>query len=1407
MITEHEIQISNMSYTEKDFASIYPTLLDLTKQLTNKWDPSISNESDPGNVLLKLLAAIGDKTNYNIDKNVLECFMPSATQETSMRMLTEAVGYNMKYYQSATTDITFKYTEDLERATFNKFSTVITNQDSSVAYTLIDDVTLMYKNGSVSGRAIEGQLTDLLVGDQEVIKLDNLDDNNRLYFPEIYVAENGVFITNDGFANFNEWQKVDNLNTQIPLTRCYKFGYDSKAELPYIEFPTDIAQLLGSGIRVSYIVTHADDGNVSAGTLTNVASTNVDTLDFDNLVVFNPAAAVNGKTKETIDEAYNNFKKIIGTFDTLVTTRDYGNAMYNLVDEYNKPMVSNAMASDRTDDINYGLKVVTYDNQGQYTEIIPNDDMSTADLVLYPMKPYKGENYNIYNPSYVYDESYQPLKVYKQQNSQDYMVDDEVLVSELDNLKCIGHVFKDLPFTYANTDDRELVYNFRNIANLDAQIFTYAKVNAIEQAEIKSNVLKALSDNFNARMVDYGYEIPYDKLLDVIYAADSRIKLVNLGEPEYYTDIMYVDGTNESVFNSDGEVMTNVVAKNVLAGKISLFLYDDRFDWQFGQTAVNTYDNVSAITTSLIIPVSENIASNNKFSYTMDKNEVIQLIAPTLSTKLIYPAGVYYRFGKNGAGDPGVIIKANTDYKIKDNQFLNLYYVDSNERKQFVTIPSGTIVRPSFDMYYTTDGVITVNDNDADNLAYDKINTNKTLEIREFVTVKLDNIGTPVYWIRNNKNNELFPSTDNNDTSAQTIILDSGEYFIYSNSNFDDLVVLGAGTSITRVGYSDQWAIPNAVSVESINLNGVNAFESGDWQYKQFTSNCYVTLQEMQIITADAGTNIVIGPNVSAFSGVDMLTGEWLSLDGDATITINSNALSSLEDAGASWQIRTRLDLNAGPNNPQTLVSTSKHTQAIFVALASGGDVIEIDGTNRWETNQWEKCILFNYPVKIAGGNNIDMKVTNILLGTSSYALSLAEYLKVGITSNPESLAQTIDPSTTINFAIGEDGTYVKLPMSIDYIETEEPSQEAIAAGASGTYNYQPYGTYIVPVLFTQGDPSTTVSVVSNCANIYEYNTYNNSHNKVAVSTLSSGGLYNLELVAKWSAEYGNLSDLTHARPMYAPVDLTAQPSNWPTGYYTRSGTSPNYTYSAVPGGTTFAAGTYYVKPNKVDDRCCCIGYVLLSSQPSDWAYNWSSYYLSTLSEDGEYNALYTKLNENVVREYSSWTWTTAGGYTYPTWSTIPTGHSVYRTQTSMANVGKIYRWDGDSWEEVSYTGIVQRYIQFTGNVSGTPDGESFLTIGKIHKVMGLNPAIESSMRGDLVLDEISTLTDDITNEDGVPVKFYYCYEPSNSDVIETDNMISPEAFWDVNNIANKFTIPKLDLDNSKIYIARASQL
>ena len=95
--------VNGLSYTNKDFNSIYNEQLDLVKELTDKWDPSMSNESDPGVVLLKENAILADKENYNIDKNVLELFPASVSQYGNARQLYDSLGYEMHWYRSATT--------------------------------------------------------------------------------------------------------------------------------------------------------------------------------------------------------------------------------------------------------------------------------------------------------------------------------------------------------------------------------------------------------------------------------------------------------------------------------------------------------------------------------------------------------------------------------------------------------------------------------------------------------------------------------------------------------------------------------------------------------------------------------------------------------------------------------------------------------------------------------------------------------------------------------------------------------------------------------------------------------------------------------------------------------------------------------------------------------------------------------------------------------------------------------------------------------------------------------------------------------------------------------------------------------------------------------------------------------
>lgn len=389
-ITAKELEISNKSYTNKDFESIYTEILDIAEKLSTRFSPANSNESDPFVILLKLLAFVSDKVNYNVDKNILEQFMLSCTQETSMRELADMLGYNVRYYRSSNTSVIFKYDfSDLD-ASIKEIkipATSIVSDGTSIQFITLSNATISRETGiSEEIDVIQGILKTLTVLDSSLIQLENLNSRNIIYLPEPMIAENGIFISNS--AN-NSWEASDNLNTELYGSCVYKFGFDSDQNLPYLEFPEWIGDIINEGLTIKYLVTDGIAGNVGVKALTSVSRVNAedDSIDDSNIEVINSFAASDGADPETIDESYAGFKKIIGTFDTLVTCRDYANAIYNLIDSQSKPIVSNVIVSDRRSDINYSCNVLTVDGSNTQLKTIisksnPNFNISGNILII-----------------------------------------------------------------------------------------------------------------------------------------------------------------------------------------------------------------------------------------------------------------------------------------------------------------------------------------------------------------------------------------------------------------------------------------------------------------------------------------------------------------------------------------------------------------------------------------------------------------------------------------------------------------------------------------------------------------------------------------------------------------------------------------------------------------------------------------------------------------------------------------------------------------------------------------------------------------------------------------------------------------------------------------------------------------
>lgn len=766
MITQKDLDIKNISYTNKDFAQIYPELLDLTKRLTDKWNPETSDESDPGVVLLKLLAFMGDKLSYNIDKNILERFIPSATQENSVDSLYEILGYNRHYYKSATTELSFSYNGAVNaNGGFEDFSTDSQLVDSfslpafdtsfkteeGIVYTLLEDIDITTTSRKSSDKlCIQGELRSLTATntstDTSAVKIimANLDENNRVYFPDKMVCENGVFINKEYYSadssvnnDGDYWRRVDNLNDVDLGTKCYKFGYDSERGLPYLEFPQDINTLIGDGIEIWYIVTTGLVGKAKMNSLTELNSFVLKykngTLDATKLTKdsysISNTESISAANPETLNQSYNNFKKTIGTFNTIVSKRDYTNAIYTAVANDNTHYVSNDHVEDNVSDQNNGWNVLTRNSNATvnvnfpYVQNSGNADNSGDssnngqtslrtyynNIYLYATKPSK---WDIIDTTESYDYTYNLIDITDLNN---------VIIPAFENYKVIGH-----NFTLPSSNDIALIFNNYK---LNVLISTKYKVNTLEQADVLNNVKIALYNAFNAREVDFGEKIPYSAIVSCIEGADSRIKNVFVDTPEIYTSLEFGDRSevkydldnikNLELENADKTSFiidptspnrkVNIILNNIASGAMT-YLYDDG-SYSYDYTQQNlTYYPAKNTTPQLKLKyvcgkfdLKDDSANKALIGYDTDgklqKNEIIEVLSDSFITKKSATAYVYYYLHLK---DNTQSIKDGSIYELKTGEELWFYHTDSDNKLLLELHKAGEHIRPNgFDLIDT----------------------------------------------------------------------------------------------------------------------------------------------------------------------------------------------------------------------------------------------------------------------------------------------------------------------------------------------------------------------------------------------------------------------------------------------------------------------------------------------------------------------------------------------------------------------------------------------------------------------------------------------------------------------------------------------------------------------------------
>lgn len=572
--------LSSLSYTNKDFTSIYVELLDIVKELSSKWDPTISNESDPGVILLKADAIIADKNNYNIDKNILEIYPETVTQELNARNNYKQLAYSMPWYKSATTDLTFKWVgRDFnlgESATIKKY-TMVTNETGDVVYTTLADATLNADTLVATAPAIEGTLNTLTINGSTVIDIVNLDESNRIYLPDYSVAENGVFVTNVGSQAL--WEQVDNLQVRTQGNMYYEFGVDSRNSVCYIEFPQDIDTLIGSGLEIRYMLSQGESGNMSAATVDRFYSDESITVGNDSFVLneeivtlYNASASTDGANPESLQQAYRSYRKTAGTFKTLVTLRDYINSIYN------SGLVSNAIVSDRLNDIQSAYTIKTEDTVNPFVTQLHKS--STGIVSYFADIPqgagedgwfrYQNKEMTSYVPTEEDIES--KAQLYRRltdnqevdMNAFDlklYLLHTPGIIDSIDDYESTFNL--EAPNSITETEVKGYIYDqqcvqhdftsivenlpclYKNSYPIGVKIVPQHYLTPVQVDQVKQNIVVALWDVCNSRAIEFGEEPDYDVIYDAIQNADERIKVVILDEFKYTTYATYWDAEKE----------------------------------------------------------------------------------------------------------------------------------------------------------------------------------------------------------------------------------------------------------------------------------------------------------------------------------------------------------------------------------------------------------------------------------------------------------------------------------------------------------------------------------------------------------------------------------------------------------------------------------------------------------------------------------------------------------------------------------------------------------------------------------------------------------------------------------------------------------------------------------------------
>lgn len=889
-----ENYLSNLSYINKDFNSLWNEILETVPKLTDKWIPSEANESDPLLVLLKELAIFADKNNYNVDKNILERFPATLTQLRSAYNVYDDLGYTTDWYISATTPITINFDNRTDNGIIfgsEKFPAtllpvtlplrfkMVCDDKSNIVYTLLQDFIVEATNATTRQIfAMEGKINDLTINGKTQLTSLNLDSQNRLYFTQTNIAQNGILISN--YSDFSDiaydekqnllisqWQRVDNINQWPSGSYVYKLGINSVTGSVYIQFPEDIGRLIGDGIYVKYLLSSGEQGNMGKGTISKFLNTFSDlgnySISNDNFTLFNSQVVQNGRNPLDIEDMRKQFNKVIGVFNTLVTLRDYENYLYEYQNNLGEYIVSNVRVSDRFHDLTGSITYKHLNSLGEIEDVTETveDDNSTT------MTPYNLKFY----PLYPYDYSGDKEAFNQCFNTSDRSSLLDNCENAVEEAKCISHDIIGISGTPIF-----IPYD------LEGQIFLQNQVSSIEAADILRKVNTQLYARLNPRELEWGKMLNYGDVVETIKSADSRIQYVALNA------IHYEDPTFT--------ITPKVEIRNIEAGNRTFTAYKD-FAYYYNQSNFNYYPADATNRISSIETLVDLSSQTNKNKYTVGPNETFNILVPDYVTKTTYSNYLYVEASSDVSFTANTILPLNTG--------ITLEFYETKDAKD----PIATITGPAILRCNKSVTIGSTPFNMGTSYVIEVLDENEG-KIRSTEAINTGNDNDQIVYVCTNS---TALSDKLGETGRQSYTLLPGEYLFYTDIYGLELGVFGEGTTLTS-SINKKIYVSEILPENTQNYTDWTVIGSGDIEYS--VNNIYsfgegYTLESTGLLTSY--------PNNSSYFNINS-SNDSINLTYKYSEDESSNTLALPKGS----QGLLRLALTTSPDTSQSLYANQE---------------------------------------------------------------------------------------------------------------------------------------------------------------------------------------------------------------------------------------------------------------------------------------------------------------------------------------------------------------------------------------------------------------------------------------------------------------------------------------------------